>query len=360
MREKLQQTADTFRLFKKTCYYQDFLFKSRIALIPWGIFLTAAFLTGFGSNIQILRPTPVIVGFLICFVIMALLSLYIWRVYYRNVIISAIKIEQMKEKYSLVHADQMTDYENSLQIILDLIDSSLEQEYSNRLLQKQAEFDAMKSQINPHFLYNTLDTIRGYAQIENAPLTSDMIEVLSRIFRYTISQKNELITLRQELSILFDYIKIQEYRLNQHIVFLQNIDPDLHVMDYKIPKLIIQPFIENALNHGMKGITKDFIITLHVYSTQSRLIISISDNGSGMTPQQLMALNRCLAEGDQGNVHTIEQKRNRSGTGIALTNVNARVKLFFGEAYGVTAYSTQGAGSEFQISLPYYGETNEK
>ena len=113
----------------------------------------------------------------------------------------------------------MTDYVSSLHVILDLIDSSLEREYSNRLLQKQAEFDAMKSQINPHFLYNTLDTIRGYAVIEQAPLTSDMIEVLSRLFRYTISQKNELITLRQELSIIYDYIKIQEYRINQHNPF---------------------------------------------------------------------------------------------------------------------------------------------
>ena len=101
----------------------------------------------------------------------------------------------------------MTNYVSSLNIILDLIDSSLEKEYSNRLLQKQAELDAMQSQINPHFLYNTLDTIRGYAVMEDAPLTSDMVEVLSRLFRYMISQKNELVTLRQELSTLHDYIK---------------------------------------------------------------------------------------------------------------------------------------------------------
>ena len=77
-------------------------------------------------------------------------------------------MERLKEKYTLINADQMTDYTTSLLAILDLIDSSMEREYSNKLLQKQAEFDAMKSQINPHFLYNTLDTIRGYALIEQA------------------------------------------------------------------------------------------------------------------------------------------------------------------------------------------------
>lgn len=360
MKQKIDEIINTFQAFKKTCYYSDFLQKFRISLIPWTLLILIVFLTLFSDSIQIVRLGPATVSLLLCIITFAALTIHYWRIYYRNVMISAIKIERMKEKYSLINASKMTDYENSLQIILDLIDFSLEQEYSNKLLQKQAEFDAMKSQINPHFLYNTLDTIRGYAQIENAPLTSDMIEVLSRIFRYTISQKNALITIRQELSILFDYIKIQEYRLNQHIVFLQNIDPDLNVMDYKIPKLIIQPFIENALKHGLNGITKDFVITLHIYSTQSRLIISISDNGAGMTPQQLMALNRKLAEGDQVNVHTIDQKQSKSGTGIALTNVNARIKLFFGESYGVTAYSTQGAGSEFQISLPYFGEAYEK
>lgn len=359
MRKNITKIKDTFQKFQKTCYYNDFLFKLYLSLIPWGLFAFGIFLVLHEQSVQVLKPTFIFIFFLLCFCMLLTLSLYMWRGYYKNTVISAIKIEHIKEKYSLINAAQMTDYETSLQAILDLIDSSLEQEYSNKLLQKQAELDAMRSQINPHFLYNTLDTIRGYAQIENAPLTSDMIEVLSRIFRYTISQKNELIPLRQELSILFDYIKIQEYRLNQHIIFLQNVDPDLNVMDYKIPKLIIQPFIENALNHGLKDITKDFVITLKIYSTQSRLIISISDNGAGMPAQQLIALNQKFSQHDHDNIPALEQRKKSSGTGIALTNVNARIKLFFGEAYGVIAYSTQGTGSEFQISLPYYGEKHE-
>ncbi|MFV0527657.1 MAG: sensor histidine kinase [Lachnospiraceae bacterium] len=275
-----------------------------------------------------------------------------WVRYYHTVILVAIKIENIKTKYSLIDAEKMTDYSASLNTILDLIDSSLEKEYSSRLLQKQAELDAMQSQINPHFLYNTLDTIRGYAVMEEAPLTSDMVEVLSRLFRYMIGQKNELVTLRQELSTLYDYIKIQEYRINQHIVFMQNIAQDLQIMNYHIPKLIIQPFIENAIKHGIKGITKDFVITLNIHSTQSRLVISIIDNGAGMTAEQLLTLNQKLAQNESNSVHTVFDKKR--GSGIALTNVNSRIKLLYGESFGVVAYSTLGKGAEFQISLPFF------
>lgn len=189
--------------------------------------------------------------------------------------------------------------------------------------------------------------------MEEAPLTSDMIEVLSRLFRYTISQKNELITLQQELSIIYDYIKIQEYRINQHIVFLKKIDTDFQVMDYKIPRLIIQPFIENAIKHGFKGMTKDFTITLSVYRTQTRLVISIADNGGGMAPEELKALNLKLSQEGDVSVQKLNEAEKSSGTGIALANVSSRIKLIFGGAYGVVAYSALGRGSEFQISLPY-------
>ena len=125
-------------------------------------------------------------------------------------------------------------------------------------------------------------------------------------------------------------------------------------MDYKMPKLIIQPFIENAIKHGLKDMTKDFVITLHVFCTQSRLIISIADNGSAMTTQQLNNLNQKLAEGINNPIHEIQSQSQGKGTGIALTNVNARIRLIFGPQYGVIAYSTLGNGSEFQISLPYH------
>lgn len=352
MREQLIKCKQNIQMFCNTQYYTDFLKNIGLTIFLWVFFLVSAFLLAKAPARSRGLHTMIILWLLTGLLVFAVFTVTYWIRYYHTVITAALKIENIKRKYSLIDADKMTNYVSSLNIILDLIDSSLEKEYSNRLLQKQAELDAMQSQINPHFLYNTLDTIRGYAVMEDAPLTSDMVEVLSRLFRYMISQKNELVTLRQELSTLHDYIKIQEYRINQHIVFMQNIAPDLQIMNYRIPKLIIQPFIENAIKHGIKGLSKDFVITLSIHNTQSRLIISISDNGSGMTPEQLRTLNQKLAGNETDSLHTVKDKKN--GSGIALTNVNSRIKLLYGDSFGVVAYSTLGKGSEFQISLPYY------
>lgn len=352
MRERIAAWQKNISLFCDTQYYSDFLKSLGITASLWIFFLISLLLLFHMPASSLGSRGLFILWTLTGFLILIAATVAYWNYYYQSVIISALKIEEIKKKYSLIDAEKMTDYISSLNIILDLIDSSLEKEYSNRLLQKQAELDAMQSQINPHFLYNTLDTIRGYAVMENAPLTSDMVEVLSRLFRYMISRKKELVTLQQELSILNDYIKIQEYRINQHIVYIQNISPKLQIMNYQIPKLIIQPFIENAIKHGLKGISRDFVITVNIYNTQSRLIISISDNGSGMSPEQLRMLNQKLAANETDSVHAVRDKK--TGSGIALTNVNSRIKLLYGDSYGVTAYSILGKGSEFQISLPYY------
>ena len=280
----------------------------------------------------------------------------LWRsaaFFRRTFLDSARQIEQIRARYSLILPDDPSrDYAELLHFILSTVDHALDQEYSSQLLRKQAEFDRMKSQINPHFLYNTLDSIRGYALAENSPVTADIIEVLSRIFRYTISQKNEQIALEQELGMLKDYISIQEYRLNGHIPLQIKVqDNDTRLYQLPIPKLILQPFIENAITHGMKDIRSNFAIAVQVSTTQSRLIISISDNGCGMPADRLAALNERLYADDYGKDGA--GCSSHKGSGIAITNVNARIRLLYGSEYGVIAYSTPGVGSEFQISLPY-------
>ena len=357
MGEKFRNTKETLQKFCRTQYRGDFEKNVSITVLIWLFYIVTCFMIIHISP-ELRHHSSVFKAWLLFgFIIILIFTVCYWIRYYHTVVVAALKIENIKQKYTLIDADKMTTYEDSLNAILDLIDSSLEKEYSNKLLQKQAELDAMQSQINPHFLYNTLDTIRGYAMMEGASITSDMVEILSRLFRYMISQKNPLVTLNQELNILHDYIKIQEYRNNQHIIFRQSIEPDLQITNYKIPKLIIQPFVENAIKNGLSGIMKEFIITLNIHSTQSRLVISISDNGNGMTPEQLRTLNQKLANNESDSVHVV--KDGSKGTGIALTNVNSRIKLLYGDEYGVVAYSTLGKGSEFQLTLPYYSNQEQ-
>lgn len=355
MTQKIRNIYENIMAFQK-CPYASIL-STRLILcgILWCMALATCRMLGFfsRSSTQPGRFVPLWI-FLIVLAGIILTILY-WKQYYRTVILCTIKMENMKDKYALLDAQQMTDYESSLHIVLGLIDDSLEKEYSSRLLQKQTELDSMQSQINPHFLYNTMDTIRGYALMEEAPITSDMIEVLSRLFRYMISQKNAKTTIRQEISILYDYIKIQEYRMNQHMILLQNIENESQVMEYSIPKLIIQPLVENCIKHGNKNISREFIITLNIYSAQSRLIISVKDNGCGMTPKTLNEINRRLADNDWNSMQARKKDKLR-GNGIALTNINSRIRLLYGDIYGLTAYSTLGRGSEFQITLPFYNQ----
>lgn len=353
MIKKIRELRRSFTEFSASQYYGEFRFRAALSLGPL-FFLAIDFyllrqrtFAGGGASSIFLA------SLILSLIFYLLLAALYWKDYYQTVMTAVIKMEHIKKKYSLIDAKNMTSYAASLHIILDLVDSNLEREYSNQLLQKQIEFDAMKNQINPHFLYNTLDTIRGYAMIEDAPITSDMIEVLSRLFRYSLSQKNNIIPLCQELSMLADYIKIQQYRVNKQIDFIEDIDSTLDVMDFPIPKLTIQPFIENAIKHGMKDIAKDFLITLQIYRTQSRLVISVSDNGAGMTPEQLSALNMSLVQKRNTAPAELDSAAAGRGTGIALSNVNARIKLIYGTGYGVVAYSTLGNGSQFQITLPY-------
>ena len=223
-------------------------------------------------------------------------------------------------------------------------------QYEYLLLQKQAQLDAMQSQIQPHFLYNALDSIRGLAFSENAMKTAEMAESLSIFYRNSIGRSTEMISLEQELKNVENYVKIQRYRFGNRFEFILETTPQhsslLH--SYRIPKLTIQPVVENAIYHGIDRQAKGGVIRLSFLSTQSRLIISVKDNGQGMDETSLLQLNETLAK----SIDDCENTSRSPHTGIALTNINSRIKMIYGTAYGLTAYSAPNLGSEFQIILP--------
>ena len=329
-------------------YRRQFLFSLLLPGVTFLLFLLCAFRGADGL---------LLFAFLTAFLLILFLWALYWSMVYRLVICQAPSLEEIEHRYSLLSAESQPDYQGALHNILKIADKSIEQEYSIRLLQRQAELDAMKSQINPHFLYNTLDTIRGYAMMENAQITGDMIEVLSRLFRYTVSRKKTEVTLSEEISILYDYIKIQEYRTNQRIIVIQNTAAEVDTDHYRIPRMVLQPLVENAVLHGSVGITHDFTITLSIYPTNYYLVISVKDNGCGMTPEVLAAQIRKLSDNshDAGKNGSGTQKPDGSsgkGSGVALSNINQRIKIIYGEQYGLRAYSVYGEGSEFQLLLP--------
>ena len=234
------------------------------------------------------------------------------------------------------------------------LDVTKQQQYPYQLLQKQAQLDALQHQINPHFLYNALESIRGLAIQQSAEETADMVEALSTLFRFSISKTNDFIPLSQELANIDNYIKIQKYRFNNRFDLHKEIELSAaQLNEYRIPKLTLQPIVENALEHGLKDIRASGLISLRIVPTQTRLLISISDNGFGMDDNLLRSLNeRFLEPVSNSSISELSTKSN----GIALINVDTRLKLIFGNRFGLTAYSTKNLGTEIQISLPLITE----
>lgn len=220
-----------------------------------------------------------------------------------------------------------------------------------QIFDKQTELTALQSQINPHFLYNTLECIRGQALLDDNIEIAKMAEALSSFFRYSISKKGNLVTLRDELANIENYMLIQRYRFNNRFSMEIIIDEeDEAAYDFLVPRLIIQPVIENAIFHGLEERMEDGIVSIEVIVTDLDMIITISDNGKGIGCEELEELNNRINANDMELDD--KNKSNQINTGIALPNINRRIRLLFGKEYGVNVYSTLGKGTDVEIIIP--------
>lgn len=340
----MKKIIDNYKNFRLSSFYDEYKVIP-LVLSLFDIIFAIALIYGIGFGLN--RTN----GFVIVLSVSGLICAQIGVVlYYQFVVVPIVSMDKIRKKYSLELGVEGGEDRGTMADMLNIVDKIMANEYSGKLLQKQAELEAMKNQINPHFLYNTLDTIRGYASIENAPITGNMIEILSHLFRYTVSSKQERVTISQELGIAREYIKIQEYRSNVFIQMIETVDDDVQPDEYYMPKMILQPIIENAIQHGMPGEVSEFVIKIHIYRTQSRLIIRISDNGVGMDTETVARLNKSFMTNPLDDFKPSYSRKR--GTGIALTNINKRIKLMFGQECGLYCYSTYGEGAVFEISLP--------
>ena len=216
--------------------------------------------------------------------------------------------------------------------------------FEKEMLLKQANLQTLQSQINPHFLYNTLECIRGMALMENQVGISDIAWSLSRFFRYSISGKSNLVTLGDELENCEIYARIQKYRF--HDRFTLEISGEQEVKTMILPKLSLQPIVENAMLHGLQDTLVGGRIQIRIERVHSDVNITISDNGCGMPPEQLAALN--------ARIHSeCSPREEGSHNGIAMYNVDRRMKLYFGSEYGLHVFSCQGMGTDVVLRLPY-------
>lgn len=257
----------------------------------------------------------------------------------KNIVEGNLEINNVRKKPGL-----FLSYYDDLSSMTEKLKLLIKNEYAANILRKQAELNAMQSQINPHFLYNTLESIRGQAITEGVTNIERMTKALANLFRYSISKKGNMVTLSEEIKNAENYLTIQQYRFNNKFVVQNSIEPD--TLEHRVPKLIIQPLIENAIQHGLETKIGKGTILLKGYKTQSRLIFSIEDDGVGIEENKLKLINEALEKGSEID------RLSEGKTSIGLINVHLRIRMMFGNEYGLKIYSTIGSGTKAEVTLP--------
>lgn len=205
--------------------------------------------------------------------------------------------------------------------------------------QKDAELKMLTSQINPHFLYNTLETIRMKARVNKQYEIEELVKMLGKILRSSIQAGEKEVSVKSEVELVEYYLKIQQYRFGERITYEISVEKELE--DKMILPLILQPIVENSIIHGLEGREQNGHITILVQRrTEDGMVISVVDNGNGIEEEKLAEIRREL------------ESRRFKGTHIGICNVNQRVKLKYGEEYGVSIYSRAGEETRVEIRLP--------
>ena len=237
----------------------------------------------------------------------------------------------------------LADHFNSM---ASRIQGLLQQIIANEKEKRQMERKLLQSQITPHFLYNTLDSIIWMIQSGEYEGAGKMVSLLAKFFRVSLSQGKDIIPLRKEIEHAVSYLSIQNIRFKDKFEFTTDIDESL--LDYLCPKITIQPILENAVYHGMEGKYDDGEIELSVHEVDGNICIAVTDNGGGMTEDQIQYI-----------LHhkVVSSKR---GSGVGVHNVDDRLKLLYGSEYGVTIESVLDEGTTVRMTIPEVCESNEE
>lgn len=220
----------------------------------------------------------------------------------------------------------------------------INQSYVAKIRQNEAELTALKSQIYPHFLYNTLDVIRMSALENDDPKVATMIESLADQIRYLIAPSEDTVPLAKELDIIKKYVFLLNCRIEGKVDLEMEVDPDLAAL---IPRLTLQPIVENAYVHGIRPKAGSGSILISAEKEGDVLEIDVCDNGVGMNEQELQRLKELLA-GDQPGIRNAYDWQS-----IGLKNVQDRLQIYYGPDFGLEVTSTPGVGTVVQIRMPY-------
>lgn len=220
--------------------------------------------------------------------------------------------------------------------------------YSAEIERKNSELSVLQSQINPHFLYNTLESIKMKALTEDRPEISKMVSSLGNLFRWSVKTKDKFVTMEEELDYISSYLDLIKLRYGSKLDIRLAFDDD--ILDLKIPKLLLQPIVENSVIHGIEPLEEMKRIHLSGERLEDKVEISVMDNGIGMKEDDL---NELISSLDS-------RQENADYYRIGIRNVHQRIKLIFGSGYGLIITSKEGAGTTVKIRIPAVGKDEVK
>ena len=248
------------------------------------------------------------------------------------------------KQHALIRVDSNDEFRDLAEVYNEMmgrIDNLIDTVYSKELLLKSAEIKAFQAQINPHFLYNTLDCINGLVEMNRPDDIKKTVTALASIMRMSIKGA-EILTVRENLSYTEQYMYIEKIRYGDKLLFLSEIPESM--MDYYMPKLIIQPLLENSIVHGISELLGKGMIGLFGREEEDAITFTVKDNGKGI-PQNVID----LIESRQSSQEAEEQFSRES---IGLQNTQSRIQLMYGKEYGLTIKNIPAGGSSVTIRLP--------
>ena len=253
--------------------------------------------------------------------------------------------------------DELADLYTDLKKMITSIKERDAEIYNDRMTrqklithQQEMQYEMLASQINPHFLFNTLETIRMKAFGKGDTEVATAIKLLGKSMRHVLETSGKLTSLKSELEYIATYLDIQKLRFLDKIDYGILVPDDVDTEEYKILPLLLQPIVENAFVHGLENVEKGGYIHIDIKSEANHMMVVVSDNGGGMTDTDLKALLEKLKA----------PQRDAAQRSIGLYNINRRIKLYYGDEYGIDIKSVSGSGTQVFIILPLDFSHSEK
>lgn len=291
-----------------------------------------------------------------CLFMALILSYYLSRYLTRPIVrlsqIMAIQEGDTLQSCESYHSrrDEIGVLYNEYNQMIEKLQNFIKTDYQNKLIAMDAQMKSLEACINSHFLFNTLSSISSIAIIEGSECLSSMSIALGNMFRYSIKTKSELVTLEEELNHVNNYITIQSIRFSNAFSFQADIPKDLRSLN--VLKLILQPLVENAMVHGLLNCQAGNLIQIRAELQDSVIFITVTDDGQGMDIEQLEELQNSIDE--EPAFIELGHRNNRS---IGIKNISSRIKLYYGERYGLTIKSSKNEGTSVTIQLPVMEES---